>query len=218
MDLSDLIGNRVAASDEIRKEAHGTSSEMPGRTALAGWSTDDIQWGSGAIDTLLEGRVMEGATSHSMQNLTDKGREAAALKLPVEAGTRVTFVANLGSVMAYSDIPGDGVGGTVITVKTVNGNSTSWDGRVMVSWDDGKFRPVSALHLRSANVVRKQAKMVRMVVSNLGDISSLFGPTKVGGGDELVHKATKDLWSFKQDGEGYVIERLFNEDGNPLKD
>ena len=41
--------------------------------------------------------------------------------------------------------------------------------------------------------------------------------TVAGRVEELVHKATKDLWSFKKDGDNYVIERLFDESGNPLK-
>jgi len=38
-----------------------------------------------------------------------------------------------------------------------------------------------------------------------------------GSRDELVHKATKDLWSFREDGGQFVIERLFNDSGDPLK-
>jgi len=48
-------------------------------------------------------------------------------------------------------------------------------------------------------------------------VSAFFTPASSGNNDELVHKATKDLWSFHQDGDNYVIERLFDETGEPLK-
>ena len=35
--------------------------------------------------------------------------------------------------------------------------------------------------------------------------------------EELVHKATDDLWSFSKGDDGYVISRLFDETGDPLK-
>lgn len=166
-------------------------------------------------DTTLQGRELGGRHFNSMQSLTDKGRSAAALDLPQEAGTRVRFVANLGSVLSYDDIPDPKIGGTIVTVKTANGPRTDWEGRVFVSWDDGKFRPILAEHLRLAGPSRKHANTVRMVVANLGDISGLF--VTASRGDELIHRATKDLWSFKRKGDNYVIERLFDDTGKPLK-
>lgn len=35
--------------------------------------------------------------------------------------------------------------------------------------------------------------------------------------ETLVHKSQRDLWAIKQEGGGMVIERLFNDDGNPVK-
>lgn len=174
--------------------------------------------GSTAIDEYLgEGsRKLEGTHYTSVRNLTDVIREAHALPLPVEAGTRVRFMSNIGSVLSYDDIPGPKVEGTVVTVRTGTGNATALDERVFVLWDDGKFRPIMAEHLRPAGVTSKRGSTVRMVVADLGDISSFFSAAS-GGRDELVHKATKDLWSFRQEGEQYVIERLFNETGAPLK-
>ena len=168
-----------------------------------------------AIDQHLRGKTLDGHQNRSMQDLTDKYRAANALRLPVDAGTRVSFIANLGSVLSYSDIPGDGMEGTVVTVKTGAGHTTSLDERVFVQWDDGKFRPILAEHLRPAKSSAKQAANVRMVVSDLGDLSGFFmaGARE----DELIHKSTQDLWAFKQDGEQYVIERLFDDTGTPLK-
>jgi hypothetical protein len=73
-----------------------------------------------------------------------------------------------------------------------------------------------AEHLRLAGVTSKRGSAVRMVVADLGDISSFF-TTASSGQDELVHKATRDLWSFRNDGGQFVIERLFDDSGRPLK-
>jgi len=54
------------------------------------------------------------------------------------------------------------------------------------------------------------------VVSDLGDLSMFFNSTSRV--DELVHKATKDLWAVKQTGGQYVIQRLFNDNGEPLRE
>lgn len=166
---------------------------------------------TGSIDNYLQ----NSSESHSaVRQLTDSYKKANALPLPQVAGTRVRFIANLGSVLSYEDIPNAGVDGTIITVKTANGPMTAMDERVFVLWDDGKFRPIMAEHLRLAHKT-KQAMSVRMVVADLGDISALFASSRAE--DELIHKATKDLWSFKKDGESYVLERLFDNTGKPLK-
>jgi len=176
----------------------------------------DIESG---IEEFLEGTPFEGEQYTSVRELTDKERSKRALLLPVDAGTRVRFVANLGSVMTYPDVPGEGVEGTVITVRTAHGDSTSLEEKVFVMWDDGKYRSVFAQHLRPSHNKNKHARNVRMVVSDLGDLSAFFEPARVGSGkgEDLVHKATQDLWSFRQEGEQFVIERLFTEDGDPLK-
>jgi len=168
-----------------------------------------------SMDSLIQGRTLEGSSSHSVRDLTDKSRAANALQEPVAAGTRVSFVTNLGSVLTYPDIPDEGVLGTVVTVRTGNGDATSWNDHVMVSWDDGKFRPIQAEHLRLASLKSRRAHAYRITAGSLGDLTEFFAPSRTGSND-LVHKATKDLWSFHEDKGSFVIERLFNEDGNPL--
>jgi len=174
-----------------------------------------------AIDRILQGRELEDPSTHALQDLTDLHGGDVGLPLPQDAGARVQFLASLGAVLTYPDVPGDKVAGTVVLVKTAEGNMTSLpDGRVFVSWDDGKFRAIQAEHLVVAAAegeTAKRASCVRRVVADLGDLSNMF-VARVGSGDELVHKATKDLWSVSEgDSGGFVIERLFNQDGNPLK-
>lgn len=166
------------------------------------------------IDEVIQGREFGGDYYNSLQNLTDKGRNASAIPLPLVAGTRVRFLANIGSVLTYDDVPDPKIAGTVVTVKTAHGPQTDRDGRVFVAWDDGVFRPIFANHLRLAGPNSKRSSNVRMVIASLGDISSMFASAREG---ELVHRSTKDLWAVKKDGGNYVIERLFNDEGKPLK-
>lgn len=166
------------------------------------------------IDRHLQGKETRGATT--LRDLTEKSREANTLPLPQVSGTRVLFESNLGAVLTYDDVPNDGLAGTVVTVRTGSGDATSMDENVFVLFDDGKFRSIRAEHLRLAEVSNKKASAVRIRVADVMDISSFFAQSS-GRADELVHKATKDLWRFKKDGGAYVIERLFDETGAPLK-
>lgn len=179
--------------------------------------------GKTAIDLHLneDDHALEGEYFTQVRQLADSQKRQRQLPMPVQAGTRVRFVANLGSVLSYPDVPEPHIEGTVVTVRSANGDVTSDQGRVFVVWDDGKFRPIMAEHLRRAKVNKRMANAVRMVTSDLDSLAIYFAPAMgsmgVMGGDDLVHKATKDLWSFKQDGDSFVIERLFNETGEPLK-
>ena len=188
---------------------------------------DEMQGAFGVVSSIeefLEGTPFEGQQYTSVRELSEQQRSKHALLLPVDAGARVRFMANLGSVLTYPDVPGTGVEGTVVTVRTAGGDATSDAGKVFVVWDDGKFRSVFAQYLRPSLTNRKQARSILMVVADIGELSAFFTPApggtalrEVSGGDDLVHKATKDLWSFRQEGEQYVIERLFTESGDPLK-
>lgn len=203
--------------DDVYDSLH-TASEEGDEFA---WMDDMFVQASGSVlDLVLNGesrmaKALGGSAYSSMQALTDQGRAASALNLPQEAGTRVRFVANLGSVLSYQTIPDPEVTGTIVTVKTANGALTDLDGRVFVAWDDGQFIPVQAEHLRLAGPSRKHAQTVRLMVADLGDISSLF--RTAGRDDELIHKSTKDLWAVSKKGDQFVINRLFNDEGKPLK-
>jgi hypothetical protein len=53
----------------------------------------------------------------------------------------------------------------------------------------------------------------RVKIGSLKDLSE-FRRVAI---DTLVHKSTNDLWAIRQDGGDYFIERLFQDDGQPLK-
>lgn len=171
-----------------------------------------------AVEARLSGRSMNEGSFKSVRALTDSGRAAAALQLPVEAGTRVQFAANVGSILSYENPPAPNASGIVVAVRSASGMVTDYGGRVFVRWDDNVIRPIATEHLRRATgrVRTTTAAMLnRIRVASLGDLSGFL---RVAGTDDtLVHKATRDLWSVKRDGSEYVIERLFSDTGAPLK-
>lgn len=152
------------------------------------------------------------APSESVRSLTDKIREAMGLPLPVDPGARVRFAGNLGAVLTYDTPPASGSQGTVVTVRTASGDATSLDGLVFVKWDSGPFLPVHREHLRLAEA--RSSREFQRRVASIGDLSDFL---KAGSADELVHKATKDLWALRKEGGEFVIERLFDASGKPLK-
>ena len=72
------------------------------------------------------------------------------------------------------------------------------------------FRSINAQYLKAIDTSKK-AHTIR--TSSLGDLSDFLRVSS----DTLIHKATKDIWSFTKDGDEYVIERVLGEDDTPLK-
>ena len=174
-------------------------------------------------DRLLEGSNRSSASSidsHfsdssesfvSVRGLTDKMRSANSLQLPIEAGTKVVFAGGLGAYLTYGDCPPKNAQGEVVLVRSANGGITHHEGKVFVKWDDGKLRTIHAEHLRLADH-GKQASVIR--VSSLGDLTQFLKKAE----GKLVNTSTNDLWSYSKDAEGnFVVERLFDDEGEPLK-
>jgi hypothetical protein len=168
-----------------------------------------------SLDAYLSAREEELANS-GLRSLTDKGRAANAFHVPAEAGTRVAFMTNIGSVLSYADPPPSDAEGTVVMVRTAEGDQTGMDGMVFVKFDDGRFMAMHPEHLRAASPNRKVAGGFVRRVGSLGDLSGFL---RWGSDDnELVHKATRDLWRCETDQSGgFVISRLFDDTGEPLK-
>lgn len=168
-----------------------------------------------SLDTHLAERE-ERVKSSGLRALTDKGRADNALPVPAPVGQRVAFVTNIGSVLSYQDPPRGGSEGTVVMVRTAEGDQTTFQGYVFVKFDDGRFMQMHPEHLRTASSNNKRASAFVRRVASLGDLSG-FLSTGSADSSELVHKATKDLWSFEQTDGGFVISRLFDDTGSPLK-
>lgn len=165
--------------------------------------------------------LTDGTTSKfkSVQALTGKAIEKSALEDSLLSGTRVAFKGgNLGVLLSYSEPPRNGQTGTVIKVRTAAGDTTSFEDHVFVKWDHGPTFLTARQHLARVPSTEKTASSYRMRVSNIGDISEFFSAsTLFTKSSDLVHKSTKDLWAVHEDDDGFVIERLFKDDGTPLK-
>jgi len=167
---------------------------------------------SDAVETRMHGRSMNGPEVTSLQALTDKEiTKYAGLRVPVLTGTRVKLVRKLQAALTYDQIPRDGVAGTVVTVKTAQGTANMVDDRVFVKFDDGTFGSYHTAHLKET-VSSKTASTVVMASMDLDDF--LMGKEA----NELIHKSSKDLWSFSKGAEGYRLERLFDDTGSPIKE
>lgn len=192
-------GNDFGFWDNLLKEAtFGNESES------MNFFLDD------AVETRMSSKKIE-QDFEKLRGLTDVGRKAHALVLPVKEGTRVAFNGNLGVYLTMSEMPDQGSFGTVVSVRSASGDVTSHNDNVFVEWDDGEFRSVNAQFL--VQVEKTSKKSHKMRVSSLGDLSDFLRVSS----DTLVHKSTKDIWSFKKEGEDYVIERMLGEDDVPLK-
>ena len=174
--------------------------------------------GTDVVSSYLNGANgvgLEGPQLTSMRNLSERFREKNALELPVMAGTRVTFLANVGALFSYDNPPDPNSMGEVVEVKVGSGRATHHENRVFVSWDDGELRAICAEHLRLAEPQAKRASAHRIRVGC--SLDGILGEYMKVGTDTLVNRASKDLWAVKQDPNGFVIERLFSDDGSPLK-
>jgi hypothetical protein len=132
----------------------------------------------------------------------------------VPSGTRVAFSGGLSALLSYPDPPEKGETGTVVMVRTAMGDATEQDGMVFVKLDSGRLAALHRDHLRRAPTATRTAQAYRMTVA-MGDLTDFM--KSAGGGDDLIHKATKDLWKLSKSGGEFVIERLFDETGKPLK-
>lgn len=149
----------------------------------------------------------------SVVELTDAYRKQDNVELPVKSGTRVSFVGWLESYMSYNNPPTNKQQGTVVTAKEGTNNVTSHNEHVFVKFDDGKLLAVHTSHLKYVSH-DEDVKTASITLTALSDLDR-FMMASTG---QLVHKATKDLWSFDKDVNGnIVVERLYTEDGQPLK-
>jgi len=72
---------------------------------------------------------------------------------------------------------------------------------------------IDALFQREASLVTPAPTMRRRVAS-LQDLSAF---TRLSA-DQLIHKSDRDLWTISKEGDGkFYIERLFDDNGSPLK-
>jgi hypothetical protein len=120
-------------------------------------------------------------------------------------GARVYAYHNNG-ILIPGNLPAQGTKGTVVAVNTMNGRKTAMDGQVFVRWDNSN--KITQAPLTNVRLASKR-------VSSLEGFYVVAGTNLEG---ELVHRSSKDLWSVKLGEDGkYDIERMFDDNGEPLK-
>jgi hypothetical protein len=65
---------------------------------------------------------------------------------------------------------------------------------------------------REAHITSPHQGM-RQKVASLGDLSNFVRVST----ETLIHRSNRDLWSIKREGNELFIERLFDDNGEPLK-
>lgn len=137
-------------------------------------------------------------------------------RLPLRAGLRVAFVENTSSLLTYASAPDHGATGTVIRIRTSSGDGTTHGGMAHVLWDGGTYQSIYLNHLTYApKSARASTMRVASRVANVQDLPRFF---RVASNGDLVHKSSRDLWSLTETSGQYVIERLFDVSGGPLKE
>jgi hypothetical protein len=67
-----------------------------------------------------------------------------------------------------------------------------------------------------ATAARSKTAAVKTARVKIGSLQQLDGFQRISS-DTLIHKSTQDLWALRKVGEEYLIERLFQDNGQPLK-
>lgn len=89
------------------------------------------------------------------------------------------------------------------------GHGVNFDlGKVEVSGSPG----LDALFKREAHIL--SPRPMRMKVASVSSLKPFIRLSA----DTLVHKSDRDLWALKKEADGsYFIERLFDDNGDPIK-
>jgi hypothetical protein len=163
-----------------------------------------------SLDGVLSERI-------SVSDLTDKKRATLTGNL-LKEGTVIYANHNNGLILP-PNMPEHNTKGVVVGVQTMSGIKTAMDGVVFVKWQGSERitqAPVTNIRLASKRVANLDG--FAFATPNLLKGTHMAVQNLVASKDVLVHKATKDLWSMKVSDDGsFDIERLFDDDGNPLK-
>lgn len=78
---------------------------------------------------------------------------------------------------------------------------------------DAFFAAEPGIVTPTGDAVVKTASKTRIKVGSLQQLSAF---TRLSA-ETLIHRSTQDLWAIKEAEGTYYIERLFNDDGSPIK-
>jgi hypothetical protein len=86
----------------------------------------------------------------------------------------------------------------------------------MSDFDLGKIQVTGSVGIDAC--FEQNPEMVRphRMRRRVASLQDLTGFTRVSA-DTLVHRSQKELWSLQKDGDKFFIERLFDDNGQPVK-
>lgn len=83
----------------------------------------------------------------------------------------------------------------------------------MADFDFSDFQTSAATGMDA--LFQRQPELVRARV-RVASVQQLKSFTRVSA-ETLVHKSDRDLWALRKEGNDFYIERLFDDNGQPLK-
>lgn len=72
---------------------------------------------------------------------------------------------------------------------------------------------LDALFEREPAMLKPLQKSARVRVASVGELKPF---TRLSA-ETLIHKSDRDLWAIRKEADGFYIERLFDDNGQPLK-
>lgn len=135
---------------------------------------------------------------------------------PARFGQRVKLAPSLGYMLSARRLPDPQARGSIVCVKTARGEVSAMGRQgFFTAWTDGKFLELPPDILRALRGADYDPALARRV-ANLEEVVGQEYALSASSPQELIHKATRDLWAYQKiDGE-FRLCRLFSYDGNPL--
>lgn len=207
------VSKEIKALEALWAPDPQTASAMERHQYLGLMPPQESDFSEEGLLGISDSEVMSPLDEPSLGQGVEKVASVWNSERTLKAGTRVAFVHGVEALFTYTDCPDPGVMGTVVTVRTASGDKTAHEGKVFVLWDDGKYRPTFRQHLnpRFKSRLASSSSVCKRIKTSM-DLEGFFRQ-----GSDLIHKATKDLWSMKKEGDEFIIERLFQDNGEPLK-
>lgn len=141
---------------------------------------------------------------------------AQAIKPPGIYGLPVRLTPSVGYALSTRRLPDPQARGSIVCVRTARGEVSAMGRQgFFTAWEDGKFLEIPPDILARVQGGKYDPALVRRV-ANLGDVVGKEYALSATSPQELIHKATRDLWAFQKVEGQYQLCRLFDYDGNPL--
>ena len=167
-----------------------------------------------ALDDLLAQRGEDPAARRRVARAAASGVQQ--VKPPGLYGQPVQVLPSVGFALSARRLPDPKARGSIVCVR-VGRREVSAMGRqgFFTAWEDGKFLEMPPDLLARVQGGKYDPALARRVAS-LDEVVGREFALSAASPQELIHKATRDLWAFQNVGGQFQLCRLFDYDGNPL--